>query len=180
MAKQRLRKDLPLNPQEKKFKKHIVQGEKVGNAALRAGYAHPGYGSFLMSQEKIQTAIKLALEKAGATDDLAAKRIKEGMSAKMPVMLYKDGKPKMKSTPDHFNRRGYIDMYMKATGGYAPEKHEVQKKVVIIQVNMDMGKGLLDAGKITKKEFEELQHEPIRDDEDGDKRETSESELLDT
>lgn len=178
MAKQRLRNDLPLNPQEKKFVRHIVQGEQTGNAALRAGYAYGSYGSFLKTQEKVQTAIKLALEKAGATDKLAARRIKEGMSAKMPEIRYKDGNVKQKSSPDHFNRRGYIDIYMKATGGYAPEKHEVQEKIVHINVNIDMAKGLLDAGKISKAEYEEIQHEPIK--ENDNNREASESELLDT
>ena len=181
MAKQKLRKDLPLNPQEKKFVKHIIRGEKVGNAALRAGYAHPSYGSFLAGQEKIQTPIKLALEKAGATDILAAKKIKEGMNAKIPAILYKGGETKQKASPDHFNRRGYIDIYMKATGGYAPEKLEIQKKTVHINVNINMAKGLLDAGKISKTEFEELkeiEHEPIRENEHS--RKTSEPEVLDT
>jgi len=156
-------------------------GERVGNSALRAGYSHPSYGSFLEGQEKIQTAIKLALEKVGATDELAARRIKQGMNAKLPEVRYKDGTIKQGASPDHFNRRGYIDIYMKATGGYAPDKLEVQKKVVHINVNVNMAKGLLDTGKITKEEFrelEELQHEPIRENEHS--REASEPEVLDT
>ncbi len=178
MAKQKLRTDLPLTGQERKYIKHRLKGEKVGNAALRAGFSHPGYGSFLESQEKIQTPIKLALEKAGATDILAAKKIKEGMNAKTPEILYKGGEVKQKASPDHFNRRGYLDIYMKATGNYAPEKLEVQKKVVHINVNINMAKGLLDSGKITKEEFKELEHEPIRG--NDDKGEAPEPEVLDT
>jgi len=181
MAVKDLKKNTPLTPQEKGFVKKVAGGGRVGDSALRSGFAHPSYGSYLMGQEKIQTAIKLALEKAGATDDLAAKRIKQGMSANLPKILYKDGEVKQKASPDHFNRRGYLDIYMKATGGYAPEKLEVQKKVVHINVDINMGKGLLDAGKINKAEFEqlkELEHEPIR--ENDDKGKAPEPEVLDT
>jgi len=178
MADRNLKEDTPLTTDEKKYVKKRAGGGRIGDSALRAGFAHPSYGSYLERQDKIQTAIKLALEKVGATDDLAARKIKEGMNAKTPEILYKGGEVKQKSSPDHFNRRGYIDIYMKSTGGYAPEKLEVQKKIVHINVNINMAKGLLDSGKITKGEFKQLEHEPIR--ENDDKGKAPEPEVLDT
>jgi len=173
-----LKENTPLTTEEKKYVKLRAGGGRIGDSALRSGFSHVSYGSYLEGQDKIQTAIKAALVKAGATDDLAARKIKEGMNAKTPEILYKGGEVKQKASPDHFNRRGYIDIYMKATGGYAPEKLEVQKKVVHINVNINMAKGLLDSGKINKEEFEELQHEPIRD--NDDKGKAPEPEVLDT
>jgi len=164
----------PLKPREKRFIKYFVETGRVGESALRAGYSDPKYGTALKAQDKIQTAIVQMMEKIGLTDEAVLKSLKAGVKAKTPVRYAKlepgqeEPQVLVPSSPDHLNRPRYIDIYCKLRKHYAPEGTTQDNRVTMIQINMnsDRVKGLLDAGKISRKEakeLEELQHEPVRD-----------------
>jgi len=151
----------PLTPRERGYIKNRVKGKPIGKSALASGYAHEKYGSFLESQEKIQTGIQKALEKAKLTDDFLAKRLKEGCKATIPERRTKDGLVLVPKHPDHFNRPRYLDMAFKLKKGYLPEGAHEEKHLTVIQINLTDNrlKGLFESGMISKKEFEELSKE---------------------
>jgi len=112
-----------------------------------------------MSQEKIQTAIQGAMEKAGLTDEFLAKKLKEGCEATTPARMSKDGVELVAEHPDHFNIPRYLDMSFKAKKTYLPEGSHEEKNITLIQINLtdDRLKGLLDSGAISRRELKEIQ-----------------------
>jgi len=169
--KQRLSKDQGLTGREKKFIKYFMECRKVGEAALRAGYAHGQYGSFLLGQDRVKTGIQLKMEKEGIDDEYLAKKLKSGLEAYYPEKRSKDGVVMQKQSPDFFTQDKYLDKAFKIRRDYLPEGAKVENKQVNIIINMNMAQGLLDSKKITKAEFEEITHEPIKDKENDREKE---------
>lgn len=153
-----LSNDTPLTDKEKRFVKKYVQTGRVGEASLWAGYTNTHHGSFLKAQPKIQNALMVAMEKAGVTDSNISRKIKQGMNAKYPPK--RDG---AKQYPDYFTRKHYIDMVLKVRGDYAPEKHEISQKQIVIVMNPETIKGLVDAKAVSEEEAEVLEAEIIND-----------------
>ena len=122
----------------KKFVKKYVETGNLAKSAELAGY-NSQYGSYLMRQPKIRTELQQALEKAGLTDDTLAEGLKEGQKA---TYVKKDGG---KPYPDFHARHKYYDTQIKIEGGYAPEKHEITQKKLILNITLDTIKGLKDA-----------------------------------
>lgn len=151
----------PLTPRERKYVKNRAKGKGVGKSALDAGYATKEYGSFLNSQEKIQTAIQKAMDVVGLTDEFLLERVKEGCEATIPARKSKDGVVLVEEHPDHFNRPRYLDMSFKMKKHYLPEGAHEEKNITLIQINMTDTrlKGLLDSGMISRKEFKELKEQ---------------------
>jgi len=110
-----------------------------------------------MRQPKIQTELQLALEKAGLTDDTIAEKLREGQEA---TYVKKDGG---KAYPDYHARHKYVDTQIKIGGGYAPEKHEIQQKKLVVILSPELRKGLIDAEAMTEKEMEVIEAEVIKE-----------------
>ena len=141
---------------QKKFIRKVVETGNYRKSAELAGY-DSGYGSYLMRQPKIQTELQLALEKAGLTDETIAKKIKEGQKA---TYVKKDGG---KAYPDFHARHKYLDTQIKIGGGYAPEKHEIQQKKLVVILSPELRKGLIDAEAMTEEEMEVIEAEVVRE-----------------
>ena len=151
MAKQLTNK--VTNRKQKKFVKKLVEtGGNVARATDLAGYEH-GYGYHLMKQPKIQTELQVALENAGLTDATLADKIKEGQES---TYVKKDGGIEY---PDNHARHKFLDMQIKIGGGYAPEKHEIQQKKLVVILSPELRKGLIDARAITEAEAEVIEAE---------------------
>jgi len=155
MAKQLTKKTT--NRKQKKFVKKLVEtGGNIAQATDLAGYA-PGHGYHLMKQPKIQTELQLALEGAGLTDDTLATKIKDGQNA---TYVKKDGGKPYK---DYHAIHKYCDMQIKIGGGYAPEKHEIQQKKLVVILSPELRKGLIDAEAMTEDEMEVIEAEVIKE-----------------
>ncbi len=148
-----------VNKKQKKFIKNLVETGCVGESGLRAGFKDRTYGHHLLRKENVQMALMYAYEKAGITDNYIVQKIKQGMNAKYPPR--KDGG---KQYPDMFTRKHYLDMYFKTTGGYAPEKHEITEKKIVIVMNAETVKGLKDSKSISEEEGDYLEAEIVEQD----------------
>ena len=146
------------NRKQKKFIKKVVETGNYRKSADLAGY-DAGYGSYLMRQPKIRTELQLALEKAGLTDDTLAEGLKDGQKA---TYVRKDGGT---AYPDYHARHKYYDTQIKIEGGYAPEKHEIQQKKLVVILSPELRKGLIDAKAITEAEAEIIEAEVIKEEE---------------
>ena len=142
------KKPRPLTGREKKYVKLRAEGCKVGESSLRAGFATPQYGTYLKAQEHIQSAIQQAISDAGLTDELIAKRLREGVDATKLEVKKKGKKFIIKTTPDFNVRHRYIETTMKAKGSLAQEGAKVHNQQINIIVTPDVAKGFLDSGVI--------------------------------
>lgn len=160
MAK-KLSKEKPLTKQQKKFVRNYVETGKVSESALRAGYVDQHYGSYLKAQPKVQSAIQKALDDAGLDDINLAKKLKEGTEA---WYVKKEGGEEY---PDYHAQAKFTDMAIKIKGGYAPEKHEIEHKQIVLNFDSNTVAGLLDAKAISPLEakavVKELSREPLED-----------------
>jgi hypothetical protein len=145
----KIKQDTELTRRQKRFVSSMVETGKIGASAMRVGY-DPSYGSMLMKQPKILTALQVAMEKAGITDEALAKKIQSGLNATYPPKS-KDGK----QYPDYFTRGTYVDRALKVRGDLI-ERTEVEHRHIIINFTPDLVKGLLDAGIVDKDEIMEL------------------------
>ena len=145
-----------LSRRQKKFVKKVIETGNQSKAASLAGY-DSGYASYLAKQPKIQTAIQLALDKAGLTDVKVADLLKQGTKA---YYVKKDGG---KRYPDFHARDKSIDKIIKVKGGYAPEKHEIKQTKLTLIITSDTFKGLKDAEAITEAEIEEISRERLEE-----------------
>ena len=150
------KKPRPLTDREKKYVKHRVEGCKVGESSLRAGFATPQYGTYLKGQEHIQSALQDALVKAGCTDEFVAKRLKEGADATHPERRNKDGVVIVQESPDFFIRHKHVETIMKAKGSLVQEGTTTKNTQINIIVTPEGAKGFLDSGVINKKEHKDL------------------------
>jgi len=149
-----------LTPQQRKFVKNLVRTGKTCKSSELAGY-HRTYGSQLMAQPHIQTAIVLAMDKAGISDDKLAKKLKQGLNAYVPPKAVGG-----KKYPDFYSRFKYLDMAIKIKGGYAPEKHQIESKQIVLMITPEVIKGLKDTGKITEEEAKIVEGELIDEQEE--------------
>lgn len=160
-----------LNEREKKFVKYRAEGCGIGESALRAGYSHEQYGTYLRGQEHIQTAFQQALEKAGLGDDLIAERLREGVDAVYPEKRSKEGRILQKESPDFFTRHKYVETVMKAKGTLTQEGTTVKQTQINILLTPESAKGFLDSGVISRREHKDLkeyiEHQPIEEKNDG-------------
>ena len=163
------KKKRPLTDREKGYVKYRADGRPTGESALRSGFAHPQYGSYLNAQEHIQSALQTALVKAGLTDELIAKRLKEGVDATYPEKKSKEGMVLIaKDQPDFFTRHKYIETTMKTKGSLKQEGETTKLQQINIIVTPEVAKGFLDSGVISKEEHKDLkkyiEHEKIESD----------------
>ena len=156
-----LTKKKTLTGMQKKFVKNYVKTGKVSSSALKAGYKDIHYGSYLKSQPRVQTAIQTALEKAGLDDNNLAIKLKEGTEA---WYVKKEGG---EHYPDYHAQAKFTDMTIKIKGGYAPEKHEIEHKQIVLNFDSATVAGLLDSKAISPKEAQavvtELSKEPLEE-----------------
>ena len=146
----------------KNVMKSLGEGGTVKDAALATGY-NAEYGSELVRHdEAVRNYLFAEMEKVGITSPLVATKMYEGLHAMTPPK--KEGGERYE---DYFVRKQYLDMYFRLRGMYAPEKHEIQEKKVVIIMTADTVKGLLDSRAITEEEIldlEEINHTPITED----------------
>jgi hypothetical protein len=149
---------------QKNFAKNFVETGKVGKSALKAGYSNASHGSSLMKTEAVQTAIQQEMFNQGITDTLLSKKMKDGLGANYPAKFSaKTGQLLQEEAPDFYTRKQYIDMILKIRGDYAPEKHQIEKKEIVIILNAEVVKGLKDAKAITDVEAEVLEAELVQE-----------------
>lgn len=156
----------PLTTGHKAFCKYLIKTKKVKESSLRAGF-NENYGSYLLSQPKIQNQIQLLMDKAGLSDQRIVELIKEGSEAMLPVRKSKDGKVLQEAHPDFYNRKDYIKMALQVKGHLKPDFQEGGGgKTININLNINTAQGLFDAGAISEKEYidlKEISHEPVRE-----------------
>ena len=145
-----------VNVRRKKFIKNLTDGFGIGQSALRAGYSSTTHGTALLKEPAIQTALQVAMDKAGITNKYKASKMKEGMEATYPTKMSKDGHVLQAEAPDFFTRGMYLDKALKVGGDYSPERHIEEKRTLTINVNMDMARGLIDCGAVTVEEIQRL------------------------
>ena len=154
-------KALSLNSKPNINHKKYVQNRLAGNnksvSARRAGFVSQGYGSFLDRQPMIQTMLQLALEKKGLTDDKVADVLDDGLKS---FYVKKDGGTEY---PDFHAREKYLVDLIKIKGGFAPEKHEISEKRIILMITPDFKKGLKDSGLIGEEEEKIIDAEIIKE-----------------
>jgi len=166
-------KKTKLDARDRGYIKNRLEGKGVGRSALDAGFADSRYGSTLERHPRIQTAIQKKMDEMGLSDEKILRILKKGLSAKTAPRYAKTEEGKepqvlVPSIPDHQNRPRYLEIACKMKKFYAPEGSPTDNRVQYIQINVtpDRVKGLVDSGKISKKEAKELltlEHEPIRD-----------------
>jgi len=148
------------NLRRKKFVKNLVDGLGVGQAALRAGYAHRTEGTALLREPKVLTALQAAMDKAGITDNYLSSKIKEGLEATYPEKKSKDGAVMQAAgQADFFTRSIYVDKALKVRGDYSPERSVHENRTLTINVNYELAKGLVDCGAVTIEEIQRLDGE---------------------
>lgn len=145
---------------EKKFVKNIVQTGEIGRSAVLAGYSDPSYGTRLLQTDRVKRAILVALDQAGIEDSYLARKLKEGCEATYPLKRASNGEIIQDRDPDYFTQAIYLDKILKVRGDYAPEKHEVTEKKIVVMITPDLIKGLVDAEAITEIEAEEVKQLP--------------------
>lgn len=135
----KLKEDTPLKPRMKKYVRRLAQTGEIMKAATDVGYKQGQYGSQLMKNPKIQTALQEELDALGVDKQLVVRKLKQGLNA---YRVIRDGGKKYK---DFHAIHKYLDMYMKLEGHYAPEKHEIKQEKLIMVITPETIKGLKDS-----------------------------------
>ena len=143
-------------PREKQFIKNVVKTGQIGKAALMSGYSNISYGSYLIRQPRIASAILREMERQGITDEYLASKLKEGLEATYPKRYSSKGALIQDNEPDFFTRSLYWEKAAKVRGDFAPEKHETTEKKIVIVITPQMVKGLIESEVLDKKEVLEL------------------------
>lgn len=154
-----LKKDTPLKPRMKKYVRRVAETGEIIKSAQDVGYKG-NYGSQLMRNPKILTALQEELELLDVTKTVIVRKIKKGLNA---TRVIKDGGKKY---PDFHAQHKFLDMLLKIRGDYAPEKHEIRQERLVIVYGADMRKGLIDAEAITEKEADIIEAEIIEEESD--------------
>lgn len=154
----KLKDDTPLKPRMKKYVRRLAQTGEIMKAATDVGYKQGQYGSQLMKNPKIQTALQEELDALGVDKQLVVRKLKQGLSA---YRVIRDGGKKYK---DFHAIHKYLDMYMKLEGHYAPEKHEIKQEKLVVILSPELRKGLLDSEAVTEDEMEIIEAEVIKED----------------
>jgi len=155
-----------LTVQQRRFVKGLVEGKNLRGATRYAGYISPDYGSVLMKQDNIRTALQAHLHKAGITDSLIAKKLKDGLNAKT-VPRMSGGK----RYDDQFVRKQFLDVILRIRGDYAPERFESINKQITLVVDDKMLEALKDSKALDAEEIEYLEHTPIKEIKDAGSQE---------
>ena len=150
----KLKEDTPLKPKMKKYVRRLAQTGEIIKSANDIGYKG-NYGSQLMKNPKIQTALQEELDSLGVDKELVVRKLKAGLNA---YRVIRDGGKKYK---DFHAIHKYLDMYMKLEGHYAPEKHEIRQEKLIIVLSPELRKGLIDAEAITEDEAQVIEAEVL-------------------
>ena len=146
---------------QKKFAKNFVQSGTTNKSALKAGYSSGSYGSALKKLEHVQSEIQQEKVRQGIDDVLLTRKMKDGLNAVYPAKFSKDGVILQQEAKDYFTRHKYIDTVLKVRGDYAPEKHQIETKTIVIHVDKTFIKGLKDANAISDVEAEILEAEIV-------------------
>ena len=155
-----LKKDTPLKPKMKKYTRRLAQTGEIIQAANDVGYKG-NYGSQLMRNPKIQTALQEELDALGVSKTVVVRKLKQGLIA---YRVIKDGGKKYK---DFHAIHKYLDMYMKLEGHYAPEKHEIRQEKLVVILSPELRKGLIDSEAITEKEAKIIEAEVLDEEKDA-------------
>jgi len=150
-----------ITSRQRKFIKAVVQGNTYRAAAIKAGYQSPDYGSILMKQPHIRTALQAYMHKAGITDELIARKLKEGLNAKT-VPRSEGGK----RYDDQFVRKQFLDIVLRIRGDYAPEKFEAVNKQITLVIDNKMLEALKDSKALTEADVVELERLPLNEEHD--------------
>jgi len=145
-----------ITPKHRKFVKGLIGGQTSSAAARNAGFKDSRYGSYLMAQPAIQSLLLQQMEKAGISDDVLAKKLKDGLSARTPPKAGVPGRYE-----DHFVRKQFLDLIFKLRGDYAPEKIESTEKRIVIVFDTRSIAGLKDSGAISDEEANILDAEIV-------------------
>jgi len=160
------KKPRPLTDREKKYVKYRTDGCKTGESSLRAGFASTQYGTYLNAQEHIQGALQSAIEDVGLTNELLAKRLKEGVDATKSEVRKKGKEVVITEVTDFGMRHKYIETTMKAKGSLKQEGETTKLQQINIIVTPGAAQGFLDSGVISKKEHKDLkeyiEHEKVK------------------
>jgi phage terminase small subunit len=158
-----------LAPRHRRFIKNQMKGFNQEQSAVKAGYA-PSYGAQLMNQPIIRNELAAQMAKAGITDTLLAKKLRDGLNAKTPPK--REGGTQYE---DQFVRKQFLDVIFKLRGDYSPERKEVTEKRITIMMDAAMVKSLKDSRVLSEEECTILDAEVINEPEAG---ETPEPRLL--
>lgn len=116
--------------------------------------------------KEARTEMQIALENKRVNAARLARKIKAGLDATNAAKYSKEGTVIQEENPDFAIQQKYIDMTLKIRGDYAPEKTEIEHKVITLNLTPEFIKGLKDSKAITTKEvteLKELKHMPIRE-----------------
>lgn len=161
-----------LMPKHKKFISNLMQGRGIQKSAELAGFdGSTGYD--LMKNPAIKTALVAKMEKAGITEDMLAKKLKQGLSAK--TVPRRDGG---KRYDDQFVRKQFLDIIFKLRGDYAPEKIESTQQSIKIIIDAPMINALKDSRALSAEEIDYIECEAIKENNDGE--EIEEGEIIGT
>ncbi len=74
-----LKENTELKPRQKKYVRRLAETGKILKSATDVGYKDPRYGSQLMMNPKILTALQEELDALGVDKTLIVRKIKEGL-----------------------------------------------------------------------------------------------------
>ena len=151
-----------LTNKHKRFVRNTIAGMSSAMAASRAGYA-PSYGKNLLQQPAVRTELALQMQKAGITETLLAKKLREGLNAQTPPK--REGGQQYE---DQFVRKQFLDVIFKLRGDYSSIKTEHTEKRITILMDSNMVKSLRDSRAITAEEGDILEAEVINDRDAGE------------
>lgn len=108
----------PKTSKQKKFFANIARGDTQHQAAIKAGYKAPG-ASASQNIENYKDYWSELLNKAGATDEVLAQTISEGLKSIKPI-----GEGVL-TCADYAVRAKYVDIALKLKSAYPAEKREI-------------------------------------------------------
>ncbi len=120
-----------LTIKERKFVKAVIETGNGTEAAKIAKYKGNRVTLSAVASENLQkppimSAVLAAQEKAGITDDLLAKVLKDGLKSNLTKFFQKDGKViEQKRCKDMPTRGRYLDTAHKLRGEFAPDESRV-------------------------------------------------------
>lgn len=139
-----------------KLAKNIARTANVKRSANLAGFS-PAYAQKLMHDQKFLTKLQLELDKQGLDDMGLVGKLKEGLEA------YTVKKDKGEHYPDFHAIQKTLDMIFKLRGDYAPEKHEITQKQVIIHFTPEFLEGLKDSRILTDDEVKIIEKRALEE-----------------
>jgi hypothetical protein len=122
-------------------------GMSFKEAALKAGYSEKtAQNASHNVVNRCKDEIRAIHEKCGITDTMLAKKLKEGLNAKLVRVFSEKGKVYYSKQLDDFpTRKGYLEIAHKLRGDFI-EKHEHDLKGVKTNVEFVIGGKIQDGG----------------------------------